>query len=68
MYLLHFIYVHRQPKCKYTTIENRYFQLVKMNFELKSSTSTNANEGQVEIQLTPFWKMQKNLLQAVHQG
>ncbi len=57
MYLLHFIYAHLQPKCKYTTIENRYSQLVKMNFELKSSTSTYANEGQVEIQLTPFWKM-----------
>jgi hypothetical protein len=49
MYLLHFIYAHLQPKCKYTTTENRSFQLVKMNFELKSSTSTDANEGQVEI-------------------
>jgi hypothetical protein len=38
-----------------------------MNFELKNNTSIEINEGQVEVQLPPFWKMQKNLLQAVHQ-
>jgi hypothetical protein len=40
---------------------------MKMTFELKSNTSTEINEGQVEVQLPPFWKMQKNLLQEVHQ-
>ncbi len=54
MYILYFIYAHLQPKCKYTTTKNRYFQLVKMNFELKSSTSIKANEGQAEIQLPPL--------------
>jgi len=38
-----------------------------MNFELKSNTSTKINEGQLEVQLPPVWKMQKNLLQVVHQ-
>jgi hypothetical protein len=66
MYLLHCIYVYFQPICKYTTIESKHFQLVKMNFELNSNTSMEINEGQVEIQLPPIWKMQKNLPQALH--
>jgi len=54
MYLLYFIYVHLQPKCKYTRIENRDFQPMKMNSEVKSNTSTDANEGQDEIRLPPL--------------
>jgi hypothetical protein len=49
IYFLYFIYAHFQPKCKYTMIENRYFQLAKMNFKLKSNTSMDANESQAEI-------------------
>jgi hypothetical protein len=49
MYLLHCIYARFQPKCKYTTTKSRHFQPVKMNFELKSNTSTEINEGQVEV-------------------
>jgi hypothetical protein len=49
MYFLHYIYLHFQPKCKYTTKKSRYFQLVKMNYELRSSTSTDINEGQAKI-------------------
>jgi len=49
MNLLHYIYLHFQPKCKYTTKKNRYFQLVKMNYELTSNTSTDINEGQSKI-------------------
>ncbi len=45
MYFFHYIYVHFQPKCKYTTIESRHFQLVKMNFELKSNTSPKSMKG-----------------------
>ncbi len=45
MYLFHCIYAHLQPKGKYTTIDNRHFQLVNMNFELKSNTSTEINES-----------------------
>jgi len=40
---------------------------MKMNFELKSNTSTEINERQVEVQLPLVWKMQNNLIQAVHQ-
>ncbi len=58
MYLLHYIYVHFQPICKYTTTKNRHFQPVRMNFELKSNTSTKINEGQAKVQLPPIWKMQ----------
>jgi hypothetical protein len=39
-----------------------------MNFELKSNTSIEINEGQAEVQLPPVWKMQNNLLQTVHQA
>jgi hypothetical protein len=38
-----------------------------MNFELKSNTSIEINEGQVEVQLSLVWKMQKNLFQTMHQ-
>jgi hypothetical protein len=41
---------------------------MKMNFDLKSNTSIEINEGQAEIQLPLIWKMQKNLLQAMHQA
>jgi hypothetical protein len=57
MYFLNYIYVHLQPKCKYTTTKNRHFQPVKMNFELKSNTSSKINEVQVEVQLPLIWKM-----------
>ncbi len=66
MYLLHCIYVHLHPKCKYTTTKSKHFHLVKMNSKPKNNTSTNINEGHVEIQLPPVWKMQKNLLQVMH--
>jgi hypothetical protein len=49
MYLLHYIYLHFQLKCKYTTKKIRYFQLVKMNYELRSSTSIDINESQAKI-------------------
>jgi hypothetical protein len=49
MYLFHYIYAHLQPKCKYIITDNKHFQLVNMNFELKSNTSTEISEGQVEI-------------------
>jgi hypothetical protein len=39
-----------------------------MNFELKSNILTKINERQVEVQLPLVWKMQKNLLQAMHQA
>ncbi len=39
-----------------------------MNFELKSNISIEINEGQVEVQLPPIWKMQNNLLQTMHQA
>jgi hypothetical protein len=45
MYILHCIYAHLQPKCKYTTTKSRHFQPVKMNFELKSNISIEINEG-----------------------
>jgi len=49
-----------QPKCRYITTErSRHFQPVKMSSELNSSTSTDIDEGQAEIQLPPVWKMQK---------
>jgi hypothetical protein len=49
-----------QPKCRYITTErSRHFQPVKMRSELNSSTSTDIDEGQAEIQLPPVWKMQK---------
>ncbi len=54
MYILHYIYVHLQSKCKYFIIENGYFQPVKMNYKLKNNTSTNINESQVKIQLPPI--------------
>jgi hypothetical protein len=38
-----------------------------MNFELKSNTSAEINEGQVEVQLPRVSKMQKSLFQPVHQ-
>jgi hypothetical protein len=66
MYFLHCIYVHLHPKCKYITIENKHFHLMKMNSKLKNNTSININEGQAKIQLPLVWKMQKNLLQAMH--
>ncbi len=68
MYIFHCIYVHLQPKCKYITIENKHFQPMNMNFELKNNTSTEINEGQAEIQLPLVWKMQKNLFQAMGQA
>jgi folate-dependent tRNA-U54 methylase TrmFO/GidA len=49
MYLFHYIYVHFQLECKYTTIKSRHFQPMKMNFELKSNISTRINERQVEL-------------------
>jgi hypothetical protein len=39
-----------------------------MNFELKSNTSVEINEKQVEVQLPLIWKMQKSLLKVVHQA
>jgi len=57
MYFLHYIYVHLQPKCKYTTTDNKHFQPMKMKFELKSNTSAKINEEQAEVQLPPIWKM-----------
>jgi hypothetical protein len=57
MYLLHCIYVHLQPRFKYITTESTHFQLVKMNFELKSNISMEINEGQAKIQLPLIWKM-----------
>jgi hypothetical protein len=41
---------------------------MKMNFELKSNTSIEINEEQVEVQLPLVWKIQKNLLQVMHQA
>jgi hypothetical protein len=57
MNILHYIYVHLQSKCKYFIIDNRYFQPVKMNYKLKSSTSTNINESQAKIQLPLVWNI-----------
>jgi hypothetical protein len=39
-----------------------------MNFELKNNTSIEITEGQAKVHLPPISKMQKNLLQAVHQA
>jgi hypothetical protein len=39
-----------------------------MNFELKSNTLVEINEEQGEVQLPLVWKMQKSLLQAMHQA
>jgi hypothetical protein len=41
---------------------------VKINSKLKSNTSIEINENQIEIRLPLIWKMQKNLLQAMHQA
>jgi hypothetical protein len=41
---------------------------MKMNFELKGNNSVEINEGQAKVQLPLVWKMQKILLQAVHQA
>jgi hypothetical protein len=49
MYLYHCIYAHFQPKCKYTTTNSRHFLVREMNFELKSITSIEINEGQVKV-------------------
>jgi len=49
MYIFYCIYVHFQPKCKYTTTKSRHFQLVKSYFELKSNISTEINEGQAKV-------------------
>jgi len=57
---LHLYMLSLQPKCRYITTErSRHFQPVKMSSELNSSTSTDIDEGQAEIQLPPVWKMQK---------
>ncbi len=68
MYFLHYIYVHLQPKCKYTTTKSKHFQPMKMNFELKNNTSTEINEEQAKVQLPPVWKIQKSLPKAGHQA
>ncbi len=55
MYLLHCIYAHFKPKCKYTTIKSRHFQLVKMNIELKSNTSIEM-KGKLKFSCHKFGK------------
>jgi hypothetical protein len=49
MYIFYCIYVHFQPKCKYTTTKSRHFQLMKSYLELKSNNSTEINEGQAKV-------------------